>query len=453
MNLTYDALQEALARIENTTPTERALIEALEARYVRPFPEDRSHLDQAYADAMREVWERFPDDPDVGFLFAESLMILSPWALYDRESLVPTENTGEIVATLERVMELNPNHPGACHAFIHAVEQSATPERALPAADRLCELTPVIPHMVHMPSHIYLRTDQWDRAVEQNLLAAEADERYFGVRPVRTFDYASNIHNNHIAAWSAMMTGREEIAIRTSRRMWDSCPEEIQPIAFAVADSWMCSLYDAQKRFGRWDDLLAEPAPPESMPITTCMWRANRAVAYAAKKDFAGATAELERFRQARERLPEDPSAYYFTTPESVQQRMDVVEHFVPGEIALQRGDWDEAIAHLERAVEAEDLLGFGGEPPAYLQPIRHTLGAVYMKAGRFADAERVYREDQREYAGNGWSLYGLARALEAQSKADDATAVEASFQTVWQHADEELTTSCKCIEAIAVDG
>jgi tetratricopeptide (TPR) repeat protein len=159
------------------------------------------------------------------------------------------------------------------------------------------------------------------------------------------------------------------------------------------------------------------------------MWRANRAVAYAAKKDFAGATAELERFRQARERLPEDPSAYYFTTPESVQQRMDVVE------------------------VEAEDLLGFGGEPPAYLQPIRHTLGAVYMKAGRFADAERVYREDLREYAGNGWSLYGLARALEAQSKADEATAVEARFQTVWQHADEEITTSCKCIEAIAVDG
>jgi hypothetical protein len=244
MNLTYDALQEALARIENTTPTERALIEALEARYVKPFPEDRSHLDQAYADAMRQAWERFPDDPDVGFLFAESLMILSPWALYDRETLVPTENTGEIVATLERVFELNPNHPGACHAYIHAVEQSATPERALPAADRLCELTPGIPHTVHMPSHIYLRTDQWDRAVEQNLLAAEADELYFGVRPVRTFDYASNIHNNHIAAWSAMMTGREEIAIRTSRKMWDSCPDEIRPIAFAVADSWMCSLYD-----------------------------------------------------------------------------------------------------------------------------------------------------------------------------------------------------------------
>jgi tetratricopeptide (TPR) repeat protein len=132
---------------------------------------------------------------------------------------------------------------------------------------------------------------------------------------------------------------------------------------------------------------------------------------------------------------------------------MNVVEHFVPGEIALQRGDWDGAITHLERAVEAEDLLGFGGEPPAYLQPIRHTLGAVYMKAGRFADAERVYREDLREYAGNGWSLYGLARALEAQSKADEATAVEARFQTVWQHADEEITTSCKCIEAIAVDG
>ena len=161
--------------------------------------------------------------------------------------------------------------------------------------------------MVHMPSHIYLRTDQWDRAVEQNLLAAEADELYFGVRPVRTFDYASNIHNNHIAAWSAMMTGREEIAIRTSRKMWDSCPDEIRPIAFAVADSWMCSLYDAQKRFGRWDELLAEPAPPESMPITTCMWRANRAVAYAAKKDFEGATAELERFRQARERIAGGP--------------------------------------------------------------------------------------------------------------------------------------------------
>jgi tetratricopeptide (TPR) repeat protein len=250
-----------------------------------------------------------------------------------------------------------------------------------------------------------------------------------------------------------MMTGREDVAMETSRAMWDSCPDDMQPIAFAVADPWMCSLYDAQKRFGRWDDLLAEPAPPASMPITTCMWRAHRAVAHAAKKDFAAAEAELELFRAARAALPADAGAYFFSTPEAVQRRMDVVEHFVPGEIALQRGDWEGAIAHLERAVEAEDMLGFGGEPPDYLQPIRHTLGAVYMKAGRAADAERVYREDLREYAGNGWSLYGLGAALEAQAKLDEAAAVEASFESAWRFADAPLTTSCKCIEAIAVDG
>jgi len=203
----------------------------------------------------------------------------------------------------------------------------------------------------------------------------------------------------------------------------------------------MTSVYDVQKRFGRWDDILAEPAPPAYMPITTAVWHAHRAIAFAAKKDFDGAEREHEAFRKARQAIPEE--SVFGDDPS--HRILEVSDLFIAGEIALQKGEWERAAELLEEAVVVEDTLAYG-EPPQWLQPTRHTLGAVYLEAGRYAEAERVYREDLSKWRDNGWSLYGLSRALAAQDKADEAAEVERQYLAAWAKADEPTTTSCKCI-------
>ncbi|NIL99621.1 MAG: tetratricopeptide repeat protein [Acidobacteria bacterium] len=444
----FEALQNAQARIENASPVERALIEALGKRGEMPYPmEDDSHLDQAYADAMAEVWERFPEDADVGVLYAEALMVRTPWALYniDRE---PAEDTPMIEALLERVLELNPNQAGAAHLYIHAVELSKSPERGLVVADRLSTLVPLSGHLLHMPSHIYTRTGDWDRAIEQNALAMEADVKYRAKSPDQFVQHMYMVHNNHIRAYGAMMVGREAEALEASRRMWSQIPEDLLEDVAPQVDAWMCSVYDVYKRFGRWDKMLAEPAPPEYMPFTLATWHAHRAISYAAKKDIEGAQREFRAYRRVRDdtlprNLPEDYSL------KAAKGRLRVIDHFVPGEIALQKGKYKKAIRHLEKAKIAEDKLGYSGEPPDYLQPIRHTLGAVYLLAGRLEEAEEAYREDLAEFPENGWSLYGLSRVLHAQGRTAEAAQVEEEFRLAWADADGPIETSCECIPAL----
>lgn len=446
----WDALQNALDRKAKTALWERDLIEALSTRYEHPFPEDRTHLETAYAKAMDKLWEKYPQDADIGALYAEAEMVRKPWALYTSDRK-PVEGTERIVRTLERVLELHPNHPGACHLYIHAMEQSATPERALSVADRLCDLVPVSGHMRHMPSHIYTRVNEWHKSIEQNAIAMEADDRYRELSPDQNIQNMYMIHNNHILAYSAMMVGRKEEALRASRLMWKIASEDRLREVAPVVDLWMCSLYDVQKRFGLWQELLDEQQrPPEFMPLTTAHWRAHRAVACAALKDFDAALAEYGEFEKLYNSPPPADQLFPGWTAETFQKRLDPIRHFVPGEIALQREEYDLAIGHLERAVKAEDELGFGGEPPDYLQPIRHTLGAVYFKSGRVEDAERVYREDLAEFPGNGWSLYGLSRALQKQGKTTEAEWALQQYRFSWARADvPPLTTSCKCLEEL----
>ncbi len=444
---TWEAIQNALTRINNTTPVERSLINALRQRFANPYPEDHAHLDQAYAKAMGDVWKRYPDDAEIGMLYAESLMVLKPWQLYNKDR-EPIEGTAQIEALLTEVLELNPNLPGACHLYIHAVELSKSPERGLVVADRLSTLVPLSGHLLHMPSHIYTRTGDWDRAIEQNALAMKADERYRALSPDQVIQHMYMVHNNHIRAYGAMMTGREAEALDASNRMWSQIPaDRLETIAPEV-DAWMCSVYDVHKRFGRWDAMLAEPAPPEYMPFTLATWHAHRAISFAAKKDFKAAEVELSAYRKVCESIQVDQLSEMYTV-KSAQGRLSVIEHFVPGEIALQQGDLDLAIEHLKKAVVAEDKLGYSGEPPDYLQPIRHTLGAVYLKAGQLEEAEKCYREDLAEFPENGWSLYGLGRVLRMQGKTDDAKLVEERFDVAWAAADAPITTSCKCIPEI----
>ena len=299
-----------------------------------------------------------------------------------------------------------------------------------------------------MPSHIYIRTNMWDRSIEQNALAMLADDQYRRRSPDHYIQHMYMVHNNHVLAYSAMMVGREKEAMSASRKMWTAIPGDQLEVIAPWVDRWMCSVYDVQKRFGRWDALLAEPGPPEYMPITSAFWRAHRAIAFAAKKDFASAENELLTFEHIRANLA-DYQMPPGETVEMVQRRLEAIRHFVPAEIALHQERYPEAIKHLRKSVEAEDKLGFGGEPPDYLQPIRHTLGAVLVQTGDYERAEHVYREDLEEYPGNGWSLYGLSRALHGQGKIEQARSVEEEFRRAWARADEPLTTSCKCIPRI----
>jgi tetratricopeptide (TPR) repeat protein len=439
----WSAMQEALARIDDTSPLERALIEALATRYSKRPKKDRTAYEQAYAEAMADVWEAYPDDPVVGALYAEALMVKRPWRLYSAAG-EPEGETPHIVETLERVLELDPGNPGANHLYIHAVEPSSTPERGVAAADRLCDQVPGAGHLNHMPSHIYVQVGQWDKSVEQNAKAMEADARYRTLSPDQSIQHMYMVHNAHMLAYSAMMAGREEEAMAAARAMWADVPTEVMPAVAPYLDLWMTSVYDVQKRFGRWDDLLAEPAPPSYMPITTAVWHAHRAIAHAAKHEFEEAEREQALFRDAREAIPEE--SVFGGDPS--RRILEVSESFILGEIALQKEEWERAAEALEQAVEVEDTLSYG-EPPQWLQPTRHTLGAVYLSAGRFEDAERVYREDLKKWRENGWSLYGLSRALEGQGKTAEAAEVTGRYEAAWAKADEPTTTSCKCIPSI----
>lgn len=436
----WNALQSALARIDNASPVERALIAALSHRYAKPWPKDRTELEQAYANAMAKVWAAYPNDSDVGTLYAEAMMIQTPWKLYALD-YTPAENTPKILAVLERVMEMDPGNPGANHLYVHAVEPSARPERGLVAADRLCDMVPSSGHLQHMPSHIYVKTGRWERAVVQNEKAMSADATYRQLSPKPGVQYWYMTHNAHMLAYAAMMSGRERDAMSAARAMWKDVPDDALRKLGPYVDKWMCSVYDVQKRFGRWDDILEEKPPPSFLPITTAIWRAHRAVAYAAKKDFDHAKREYEEFRRAKAAIPDDVK----WGRNVAQKVLDVSDYFIAGEIALQKGNWAKAAELLEKSAAVEDTLGYG-EPPQWLQPIRHTLGAVYLKNARYADAERVYRQDLAKWPDNGWSLYGLSRALQRQGKMQEASQVEREYRRAWAHADEPTTTSCKCI-------
>ena len=435
------ALQNALARIGNTNDVERDLLIALKARYANPWPKDRSTLDQAYADAMAPLWEKYPNNADVGALYAEAMMQLKPWQLYTQDRQ-PVEGTMKIRSVLEQVMELDASHAGAKHLYIHAVEPSMRPDDALKAAGELENLVAASGHLLHMLSHIYVQTGHWQKAIDQNVKAVDSDHRYRALSPYQTNQLGYQFHNSHMLVFAAMMVGQEKTAMKYARELWSIIPEDEMDEKGPEIDFTLMCVYDVQKRFGRWGDILDEPPPPEELVLTTAYWRAHRAIAYAAKQKFDEAEEEFVEFLNAKAKVPKDSieeGSFY-------QRALKVAQHFIQGEIALQKEDWPVAIWHLEKAAEVEDTLRYG-EPPYWLQPVRHALGAVYMKAGMFEEAEQTYQKDLSIWRDNGWSLYGLSKALEAQGKSEQALAEMAKLERVWEQADEQLlTTSCKCI-------
>ena len=419
---------------------DRALIDAVAVRYASPQADDRAPLDQAYAEAMGDVYARFPDDGDVGALYAESLMDLHPWDLWSHAG-EPKPWTPEIVVLLEDVIQKHPDHPLALHLYIHTVEASNDPGRADQAADRLRDLMPGLGHMVHMPSHIDVRRGRWEEAIVANTKAVEADRAYRDAAPVPPDFYRLYMsHNHHMKAYAAMMVGRRGMAMESIRDLVADIPEPWLQENAVWADGFVAMPYEVMMRFGLWEEILAEPLPAEYIPFTRSMHFAARAVALAALGRPDEARVEQAAFRTQRLEVPEDG---FFGNNRS-HDLLDVAEKLVEGEILYREGDKDAGIEALYEAATREDALRYD-EPPNWIQPIRHALGATLMQEGRFEDAEKVYREDLARLPDNGWSLYGLARSLKLQGEEAEADVVEAQFSSVWAHADTKLMSSCFC--------
>lgn len=436
----WEALGEAKRRLAHARPVEKALIEALAARYEDPQPSDRKFLDEDYAKAMAGVAKRFPKDADVATLYAEALMDVRPWDQWTRAG-EPEPGTKEILAALQRALRLDPLHPGALHLTIHALEASPHPERALAAADKLRRLVPDAGHLLHMPGHIYARTGRWEEAAEVNERAMAADARYKARQPVIGFYGLYMLHNAHFLAYTAMMEGRRKVALEQTKAVVAEMPLPWVKENAAFADAFQTVHWEAMKRFGLWPELLKEPAPDAGLPVSTASWHAMRGTAFAALGRVDEALAEQSAFEGAMTRVPVE---FSWGTNAAISV-LQVEKEVLAGEIAFRQQKMDDAIAHLQQAVKLEDGLKYD-EPPDSIIPARHSLGAVLLAAGRAKEAEAVYREDLKAYPANLWSLLGLRRALAGGGQTKEAAAADADLRKAMARSDIRAETSCLCV-------
>jgi tetratricopeptide (TPR) repeat protein len=438
----WERLQRATAAAQDGPARERAYIEALAARYVQDPPEDRSALDEAYAAAMAQLVREYPDDLDAATLYAEALMNLQPWDYWD-EAGRPKGNTTQIVAVLESVMERNPDHPGALHLYIHAVEASNEPERGVAAADRLRTLVPAAGHLVHMPAHIYARVGRWHDAVIANEKAILADDAYLAAcRPqpgVYPLGYVP--HNHHFLWFAATMSGQRDTALDAARGTEErtSDPELMRAPGFEAMQYFSLTPLFADVRFGRWQQIVDTPAPAADLPYKVAMWHYAQGVAAVRQDRPEDARSHQARLAQGAD----DPAIEQMMSWErySLIHGVQIGERVLAAEIAAAAGDTETAIAAFRQAATIEDELPYD-EPPGWHMPVRHSLGALLIAAGRPAEAEAVYREELRRNPENGWSLFGLQQALQHQGRDEEAAEVEERFRQAWAQADIELSAS-----------
>jgi len=414
-----------------------AAAQKAQALAARATPAERAALDRAYADAMRDVAQRFPDDLEAGTFYADAMMNLRPWNLWTPEGQ-PQPGTEEILRALEGVLARNPNHPGALHLYIHAVEASQEPGRAIGAADRLRGLMPGAGHLVHMPSHIYLRVGRYDESVTANVRAAEADRAYFKEgMPSPIYRGMYYPHNLDFIWHAASMDGRSAETLKAARNFAGEAPLEMVRQMSDMETAPVAPLF-ALARFGRWEEILREPAPPADLPYWRGAWHYARGLAFAATGRPGEAQRELAALQTVRDGVPAERTlAGFFKTREMLTLAVEVLS----GELAARRREWDAAIRHLAEAARIQDGHWFT-EPPPWYFPVRQSLGAILVSAGRPAEAESVYREDLRRNPENGWSLFGLAQALRAQGKTDEAVTTDARYRRAWARSDVTLTAS-----------
>jgi tetratricopeptide (TPR) repeat protein len=427
----YAAIQRALERSKNAAPSERAYIQAMAKRFVGDPMAERAPLDSAYAQAMAEVADAYGDDVDAQVLYADALMNLSPWNYWEADGS-PRPGTREIVSRLLYGVEKNPDHPGACHLYIHA-EEAHDPTMAIDCAERLAELMPGAGHLVHMPGHIYIRVGRYADAIEQNRHAVHADESYLeGPRVGKRGIYPQGYypHNYHFMSFAASMAGNGETAIYAARRVAEKLgPEVTREIGWLEAVTPI--VYWTLVTFGKWDEILAEPLPPSDRKFMLGQAYYARGVAYAARRRWVEAEEAMDSVTAIARGFPDGDNRI----------ALEIAREVLAGELAMRRNDTDVAVDHFRSAVNLEDALTYN-EPPTWYYPVRQSLGKALMAAGRAAEAERVYREDLDRFPENGWSLYGLHRSLLAQGRSKEAEAIEQRFTDAWRHADVELSAS-----------
>ncbi|HEX7997557.1 MAG TPA: alpha/beta fold hydrolase [Pyrinomonadaceae bacterium] len=429
----YEALQKALALAPRASEHERAYIEALSKRYSSDAQADRQKLALAYKSAMSELVKRYPDDLNAATLYAESMMNLRPWQLWSSDGK-PAEGTEEIIRVLEGVLRRNPNHTGANHYYIHAVEASPNPERALPSASRLERLAPSAGHLVHMPSHIYVRTGDYVAAAQSNAEAIVVDRDYIaktGARGVYPMMYYN--HNIHFLASAHGMNGRASDAIKAARELEANVKPHLK--AMPMLEMFAPYVSITLVRFRRWDEILKEPQPAPELKITTALWHFARGMAHAGKGQAANAETELKALRDVAATVAADAGMGNSTARGVLQ----VAEQMLAGKIALARGDKQAAVASLRKAVEAEDALNYN-EPADWDIPARESLGGALLASGDNAEAEKVFRAELSKHPRNGRALFGLIESLKRQGKQTSAQMVQSEFDKAWEKADTKLS-------------
>ena len=434
----WQALQKARALEPHASAEERAWIEALTARYSKDPKADRKPLDEGFAQAMGRLWRAHPDDLDAGVFYAEAMMDTQPWDYWQADGVTPKGHASEIVSTLEQIIKRAPNHPGALHLYIHAVEATTTPQRAEAAADRLEKLIPQAGHIVHMPSHIYYRVGRYADAAHVNELAAKVDESYIATCKAQGYYPAGYYgHNIHFLWTSSEMEGRYAAAIGAARRLVKAVDAEKLARRMPQGELYAFTPVATLLRFGKWRQILAEPAPPAALKLENAVWLEARGFALANTGDLAGAKAaqaQLAAMTRADFRA-------YDAAQLPARAMTKLAAALLDGEIARVSGDLNAAIVSFEYAEKLETALPYT-EPPYWHQPTAELLGAALLQAHRAAEAEAVYRESLKTYRMDGWSLYGLAQALDAEGRPADAAAARRAFAKVWQMADVKLASS-----------
>ena len=436
------AIAAALRGAGNVGPVERALIESLAVRYDADRYPDRAARDDAYIEATRAVHERYPDDLEAGFMYADALMTRSRWSYWRRDGS-PLPGTVEAAAALEHVMARDPDHIGAVHLYIHLFESSAQPERALPHADRLESLMPMAGHVVHMPSHIYVRVGQYEKAIASNERSLDADQALMHAwgHPelpyIGTFGMSHHVHASHaldFLRYAGTLQGNYTRALAAARQASGGLTHQGGGGAQRrIAVPWVI-----HKTFGKWDELFAESVPPPGETYLEGLWRYARGSAFIARGDLEAAEAERDRLEAAAR---EPAMAEFYTMANPAATILEMATHSLDGELLLARGATDDAIRAFEQAVALQDTLTYV-EPPDWGPSVRLHLGAALLRAERAADAEAVFREDLREFRENGWALFGLWESLSAQGKREGAAAARDRFERAWQHADVTLKSA-----------
>lgn len=431
----WQAIDKAKALAKSAPENERAYVEALVKRYSKDPNEDRKKLAVAYKEAMKDVMTRFPDDLDAATMYAESMMNLRPWALWSLSG-EPAEGTLEIVNVLETILRRDANHPGANHYYIHAVEASKTPERALPSAMRLGRIMPGAGHMVHMPSHIFLRVGDHQASATVNETASEVDRQYIersGAKGVYPLMYYS--HNLHFVSYARMAQGNYEQAIDWARRLRknvDGAIDDMPMLAPYGAFDWM-----VMTRFSKWDEMLAQPEPREKNATVHALYRYARGLAYAGKHQVAEAQAERERMQALYNRIPETDT--FMINP--AQHVLQIGLADLDARICRAQGDAAAELAHLRRAVELQDKLNYM-EPPEWHYSVREALGGALLVHGKAAEAEAVFREDLKLNPRSPRSLFGLLESLKVQKKDLSVDWVKREFMEAWQYASAPINVA-----------